>query len=158
MMRCQVGDSNCPPSEATISAPEPFFLGLIFPQPFNYFFVSCLVLWGWLQSLTPYQPRMWDRMRISHFWFLFLWISLRWAPMGRLLICIWSQGVLTASPGFLLQIIASCASTQNCRGHTDLQWPSPHFVLKFVMISLPLPRSLECPSPTLQISSQPPHL
>lgn len=59
--RHQKEDSHCPSSEATISAPWAifFFLGPIFSQTFNYFFVSCLVSLGDSATAYPYQPWLW---------------------------------------------------------------------------------------------------
>ena len=130
----QGGDSNCPPSELTISAPW-----TVFPWP--YFPPNLQLHLCFLPSLLRTAPQINSSpaLDVGQGEVQAVWVYVPpWIPpnAGLSFLCIWSQ----------LQ-----------RAHRP-RVTFTSFCVKIFHMSVSLPLPLKCPSPTLQISSQLPYL
>lgn len=146
----QGGDSNCPPSELTISASW-----TVFPWP--YFPPNLQLHLCFLPSLLRTAPQINSspaldvgQGEVQAVWVYVLLSFLKMSITGLILICSQPQGPLGIPPWIPLN--AGLSFLIICSGDLHL------IFVKIFHVSISLPLPLKCPSPTLQISSQLPYL
>lgn len=155
----QGGDSNCPPSELTISAPW-----TVFPWP--YFPSNLQLHLCFLPSLLRTAPQINSspaldvgQDEVQAVWVYVLLNFLKMSITGLILICSQPQGPLGVPPWIPLNAGLSflCICSQLQRAHRP-RVTFTSFCVKIFHVSVSLPLPLKCPSSTLQISSQLPYL
>ena len=154
----QGGDSNCPPSELTISAPW-----TVFPWP--YFPPNLQLHLCFLPSLLRTAPQINSspaldvgQGEVQAVW-VYVLNFLKMSITGLILICGQPQGPPRVPPWIPPNAGLSflCIWSQLQRAHRP-RVTFTSFCVKIFHVSLSLPLPLKCPSPTLQISSQLPYL